>query len=190
MSSSTVSSSRRTTPFLCNIYGYNRAGDSRKNISKAADLGDLQYLTGANAAVSKNNYAVRMLFPHYAELTEAYFSMHIEPPSGDSWSLRLAVAEFQQSGGQSTRHPIETGYSESYVDEWHHRLTNRDDPYQADGSTPLDINDINIAGALKQLAANQKYQEAFCLLLVFNTAPDVSNWSFTGFRVVASGEVD
>lgn len=189
MSSSNVASAQRTTPFLCNIYGYNRSDKSRKDISQANDLGDLEDLAGTFAPVSKELYAVRMLYPHYSELTQAYLSLKITPGAGDSWSLKLAMGEFEQSGGASTYKPIESGYSGSYIDKWHSRLTNRDEAYTADSNNPVDIRNLQIAPALRQLSANQKYQEAFCLLLSFSPAPDVTSWDFTEFRIIASGEV-
>lgn len=184
MSSTNVASAARTTPFLCNIYGYNRSAASRNDVSSARSWGDLYNLINIEGEMA----AVRMLLPHFAEFTQSYFTLNIAPAAGDSWSLRLAVAEFEQEGGVSTRTTITSGYSENYINRWHRRITDRDEPISADENNPVEISNLQIASALRQLTPEQKYQDAFALMFVFDSQPD-TDWDVTQLRLVSSGEV-
>ena len=169
-------------PYYANVWGYNRGQFSDQNISSASNIGDLSSLVPSSytyqTAISTVN-AIRVLQPQYGDIIEANLNLSFTLASAEgARQFRVAVGKF------SGLYARETSYSEDYINESHAKITGRNSPYDIAPAGSFSVNRLNLFPALYHEGDAEYRDDAFVVLLCFDTAPSKgTGWGFTKFEV-------
>jgi hypothetical protein len=116
--------------------------------------------------------AVPMTTPEKADITEAYLYMEMTAPSDKPLKVRLAIGRFTELSGGILRIIPETSYSETFINEQHRKIAGTEDPFEVAANGTLFI-DADLTRNLLKRGETGFSEDAFVLLVVFDTATDV-----------------
>lgn len=182
MGSQDLALRKSAIPYYANVWGYNRAITSDQDISSASNIGDLVNLIPASyfgAGTIQTINPIRVLQPQYGDIVEANLNLSFTLASAEgARQFRVAIGKF------SGLYDRETIYSEEYIAESHAKITGRNSPYNIAPAGSFSVNRLNLFPALYHEGDAEYRDDAFVVLLCFDTAPSKgTGWSFTKFEV-------
>ena len=172
-------------PYYANVWGYNRGQQSDVDISlpfSSSYVGDLSSMIptsyNGDTAISTIN-AIRVLQPQYGDIIEANLNIRFTMASAEgARRFRVAIGKF------SSAYTAETSYTDAYIAESHRKITGRDSPYDIAPAGTMRVQRLNLYPAMYHRGDADFRDDAFVLLLCFDTAPSKgSGYTFTKFDI-------
>lgn len=117
--------------------------------------------------------ALRILQPHYGQITSCTASFNMTFGSGDSGrTCRLAIGTFSSTSPNFTPN---TSYSDQYINSSWSQMNGASSPLIV-SSNAINVTNLNLLPALYTYGNTYFVPEAFVLLIAFDQAPDGSTF--------------
>ena len=182
MGSQDLALRKTAIPYYANVWGYNRRAESDSDISSTSQPGDLSSMLpssyGSQTAISAIN-AIRVLQPQYGDIIEANLNLKFTLATAESArQLRIAIGKF------SDLYTAQTSYTEAEITASHRAITGRDAAFDIAPAGSFTLPRTNLYQAMYHRGDTNFRNDAFVVLLVFDTAPSKgTGYTFTKFEV-------
>ncbi len=173
---------KEAIPYYANVWGYNRRTNSDYDISDTTVPGDLSSMmpssyTGQTAISTIN--AIRVLQPQYGDIIEANLNIKFTMASAEgARQFRVAIGKF------SDLYTAQTSYTDAEITASHRAITGRDTAFAIAPAGSFTLPRTNLYQAMYHRGETNFRDDAFVVLLCFDTAPSKgSGYTFTKFEV-------
>lgn len=181
MGSQDLALRKTAIPYYANVLGYNRSDTSDQAIvgvdgtGGGSDLSVFQPTYGTPSTIN----AIRILQPQYGDIIEANLNLRFKLATADTArQLRIAIGYF------SSLYTAATSYTEAEILASHRAITGRDEPFTIAPASTFNLQRLNLYPGMYHRGDPQFVDDAFVLLLCFDTAPTTgSGYSFTRFEI-------
>lgn len=175
-------------PYYANVWGYNRTNLSDGQICPDVNnssptwpypnLGDLKNFA-PNLGVLNTINPIRVLQPHFGNIIECNLNLKFTLAAAEaSRQFRIAI------GTYSSRYTPQTSYSDAYINASHQLITGQSAPFTIPAAGTFSMNKLNLLPDLYKRGDPNFLEDAFVVLLVFDSAPSTgTGWAFTRFEV-------
>lgn len=133
-------------------------------------------------STSRLTKTIPLARPVKGDIVEAYLFMRMIAPSNKPLNVRIGI-------GTMTSHTPTIAYTEAEVADKHFKITATSAPFNVAANGTLVV-EANLLSQLPRRGDSNFYQEAFALIVTFDSLPDTANgYSLSKFFVSCSAQM-